>query len=264
MMSHEYGPPFVTDWTVAERLEVPGRLRCGRTEVELPIRYCGVRTVLVTIPARRSDLQALLPDGVRARRLREDDGALVIQFVDMPTTTIGAYRECAISVVVNDTYDWPAAEDAEWRPPPCYALWLSVTTEAARESGQAIWGYPKEVAPTEFDITSDRFQGNVALSGGGRIRATGLFPTSSERGRVQMRVVTGGAGVPLRRSVIEGIGKIALAGESAPRLQIELTPGHAVTNVLQRIRWSLEDAEIISIDDYEYALDAPLSEDAHA
>src|SRR4051812_660183 len=126
-----FGPHFV-DCTaeVATVTGEPGRYRSSAGTFSVPIRYTNARSLLVTQLAPLSALRELLPEGIKPRRVFGAYGALAVQFSCFPETTIGAYDECIIAVVAEDSRRWPAPHlDLAWDAPPCYSIWLAVSSE---------------------------------------------------------------------------------------------------------------------------------------
>jgi hypothetical protein len=249
--------PFVGPMARAERLvDSDHRYRVASGEVQLPIQYDEAHTVLVILPASLGALQSLVPAPLRPQRLHGDRGALILQFVDMPRTTIGPYRECAVSVALREDRAWPEATDIDWRPSPSYVLWLSVTSAIARDSGQAVWGYPKVVADTQFTLAEGRFRGHVDLGNGAVIACAGKAPRTEEWSSVQMRAITG-RGDSMLRSVIAGRGHVAEAAAEEGDVDLELTGGSPITDALLGMDLGPA-AGITVVEKYTYALTAPL------
>lgn len=221
----------------------------------VPIQYEGVRTWIGAFPAALDGLQPLLPPGLQAQRLRGDRGLLVVQFVDMPNTTIGPYREVGIGIPVRRKAAWPdAPADAVWSPPPMFTIWLPVTSRLARDSGRAIWGYPKTIADVEFHASAERFRGRLLLDSRLLLEVDAPCDAHEEHGTIQMRSVTV-LGSQLAHTTITAPAKVARAEDCAASLQIH--PGSVVTDLLCEIDVAPEPVDATFVRDFAYELAAP-------
>jgi hypothetical protein len=249
------GPPL-------EATPVKGRRDLYRTaagDFSVPIQYRGVRTFLVTVPAKLAALREIVPAGVEVRRLYGEYGGLIVQFVDMPNTSIGPYNECTVAVLARDRHPWPEpAGEIAWSPPPCYALWLSVSSEIARHSGQAIWGYPKTLGETLFDVEGQRFRGAVRIDGRTVITCEGPLPEQSERATIYMRSLTHLRG-GLCRTAIHG--ECTYAASEPGRADLRFMPGSRISETLLGLPRLPEPASTVYVSEYDYELCYPLGSD---
>lgn len=124
---------------------------------ELPIVYRRARAWVLAFSAPTRDLAALLPD----RRLRPVElwpgtSALAAALFDYQDTSIGPYREAALSIPCR----WdrstrvplvPLLAEQKLRDVGHWVQLLPVTTAAADEAGRSIWGYPKFVGDIQID-----------------------------------------------------------------------------------------------------------------
>lgn len=251
--------PFVGPFAKAEVLDpVMHRYRAPSGEFQLPIAYESARSVVVVVPAPLEALQAVLPSEVRARRLRGDEGAMIMQFVDLPNTSLGPYRECIVGVMAQHK-EWPDAE-FEFRSPPCYALWVPVTSPLARDAGHAIWQYPKEV--TEIDVSfvdGGPFHAHVRSPSGGALECSGMAPRALEKTTISMRVLTG-RGASLVRSVSLGNACMGQLDGAETKLTVNVTPGGPFTDWMARIPLRVEDATVTAFVEHSFVLPRPLEE----
>lgn len=258
MISSTWEHPLVGTMAGAESV-APGRFRTYAGELSLPIRYHGARTFLCTLPAKRSALNQLLPPGLTARRLYADNGALVIQFLDMPSTTIGPYRECVIGILCADDDGWPAPEEPGWRPGPCFALWLCVTTPIACASGQAIWAYPKVLADTGFTVQDRDFHGWVHMDGQLALECHAQVPKESEHVTIEMRTLTT-CRSEILRTVIRGEADVSLEEQGPCRLAIH--PGTRISDLLGSLSIGADPVHRVYLTSFDYTLEAPLASGA--
>ena len=233
-----------------------GAYRTAVGDFTVPIHYRGVRTFLVTMPAKLASLQLLMPADVRARRLFDDYGALVVQFVDLPNTSIGPYTECTVAVIAEDSYRWPRpAVDLAWEPPPCYALWLAVSSKLAQHSGQAIWGYPKTLAETTFEVEAGRFRGQVHMNERIIIECDAQLPTDEEHANIHMRSLTHLRGELCRTSID---GACVLAASEPGNCQLTFHQGSRISEALKTLALAAEPVSTVYVHKYDYLLGYPL------
>jgi hypothetical protein len=143
-MTADVSRPGGTDGTV-ETLSTGHR-------VELPLSTTA-RARGVVLPASRSGVRALLPDGLRPVRATPTRAA--VTFLSVAYDRIGAsdiepYDEFG---VVFPAVPADAPPVATLRRAGGYVDYLPVTTEPARALGVDVWGYPKVVA----DVTHDEW-----------------------------------------------------------------------------------------------------------
>ncbi|WP_408957191.1 acetoacetate decarboxylase family protein [Natrinema sp. 74] len=148
------------------------RLSTGH-EVELPLELTFAMGG-ITVPARRSRLEAVLPDDLSALAIAPGVGCVALVGIQYhrvggrfdDTEDDGAlepYDEFAVIVpaVRNGRTDAPGAQ-LVGSEIGGYVHWLPVTTDASVALGREIWGYPKERADIEIDDGPQRFQCVVA------------------------------------------------------------------------------------------------------
>lgn len=233
----------------------PGEYTCESGRFQIPIVYKGVRTWIGAFPAALDRVQALLPRGVAAQKFEGDRGLFVVQFVDMPNTTIGSYREVGMGIPVRKMSGAPPTpSDAIWSPPPVYIVWLPVTSRLARDSGQAIWGYPKTVAEVEFETQQDRFCGRLLLDGKLLLEVDASIAGTPESGVIHMRSVTE-IGTRLAQTRITAPATITQYSQFEPCLDIH--PGSAVTDVLCQLGVETRPVASTFVCDFDYELTAP-------
>lgn len=249
--------PFAGELATSRPAGAPGRFVCAAGEYAVPIAYRGVRTFLATFAAPRAALQELLPAGVTARRLYGAMGGLVVQLVDLPDTSIGPYDEAMIGVLADDEYAWPAAggDGYAWEPPPCYALWLAVSTPLAMLSGQASWGYPKTLADTRWSVHGERVSGAVVQGGRTILACEATRALDAERGLIHMRSLTHRGG-ELCRTSIRGHCSYAVADTAS--CELRFLPGSRITETLAQLPPLGAAFSTAYLWNYDYLLEAPL------
>lgn len=222
---------------------------------QLPLRYADAEMILVSVPVDLAELQRWLPAPVRARRSFGSFGFLNIQFVDMPRTTIGPYRECVVSVLCRDDFEWIGVPDEdEWRPAPAFPLWLSVTTQIARESGQAYWGYPKVLADTEFSLSGDTFCGRVHSQGLIDIQLTSPLPRDGAEMPVCIRSLTLVGGM-LSQTEIRGKACVA-EGDPNGSVNLFFSGRSAISRMLAAAQ-AAEAVSVLYVRDFDYSIPPP-------
>jgi hypothetical protein len=249
---HRFAGPMAT----ATKTAVPGRYACSAGELVVPITYRRTRSVIVTVPAPLESLKALLPPSIRPRRLYGPYGSLVVQFVDLVDTTIGPYTESVVAVVAEDSFEWPAPpDDTAWDPRPCYAIWLSVSNELARVSGQAIWGYPKTIGDVEFRVEGADFYGRVMQGGNTILDCKAKCSLDSERSVIRMRSLT-----HLEDRTCRTItqGPCLLTPTHTEPGELRVFPGSPITEALASVVFRADEMSTIYIRDYDYELGHPI------
>jgi hypothetical protein len=220
-----------------------------------PIAYRGVDMVAVSLAAPLDRLQDLVPAPLRARRMYGRYGCLALQFVRMPDTTLGPYQECVVSVACEDQTSWPEPQaHADWRPLPCYPLWLSVTTTAARDFGQRHWGYPKVLAPTEFAVSDENAAGMVKAVGGLDIHLSTRVEREVEPAALQIRSLTL-MGEEVWKTDIRGQARLSqLAG-----VEVDLYLGRRtkISRLLADLGIVREALSVVYVEDFDYELASP-------
>lgn len=138
---------------------------------ELPIVYRRARAWVLAVSAPSRELRGLLPDRrLRPVEVRPGRGVLAAALFDYQDTSIGPYREAALSI--------PCRWERSTRVPLLPLLaerylddvghWvalLPVTTRVADEAGRTIWGYPKFVGEIDIEERGDRVRCNVSDAG---------------------------------------------------------------------------------------------------
>ena len=153
----------------------------------------GARMVAVVAEVERKRLAALLPASLEPRRLYGAMGALSLQFIDIPESPLGPYRECTVSVLCKDTLAWPEPTTPDtWRSMPGFPIWIGVTSERARHFGREVWQYPKYLADVDIQLDGTSFRARVSHPDGVCIRCTATLPTDLERQAVEFRSLSFG------------------------------------------------------------------------
>ena len=129
--------------------------------VELPIRYIETSMMAVAYSASTARLRELTPAPLRMVEVMPGRTPVAIACFDYLETSIGPYGEVSIG--------WPVVDATRWQPPllpllfeqrwPRMGWWvhhLPVTTEAARQAGRSLWGYPKFLADIDFEWDGSR------------------------------------------------------------------------------------------------------------
>jgi hypothetical protein len=151
------------------------------------------RMVVLVVEVERERIARLLPPPLTPRRLFGTTCGMSIQFIDIPKSTIGPYRECTVSVLCKENFVWPRAQSKDWRSLPGFPIWIGVTSEIARRYGCEIWAYPKHVADVEFKVTGDAFRG-AAGAGAVSVRCSAVLTRSLEPTAVEFRSVSARSG----------------------------------------------------------------------
>lgn len=251
------GPHFV-DCTaeVATITGEPGRYRSRAGAFSVPIRYTDARSLLVTQLAPLSALRELLPEGVQPRRVFGTYGALAVQFSCFPQTTIGAYDECIIAVVAKDQRHWPAPRvDLTWEAPPCYSIWLAVSSELALVSGQALWGYPKAIGETSLECSGDTLRAQVRVAGRPIIECVVARPAGLEPSNIRLRSVSYVRG-QLRRTAVYG--QCNLGALSDVPGELVFSPGARVSETLAALPREAGLASVMHLTGFDFTLPLPL------
>jgi hypothetical protein len=136
-----------------------------------------------------ASLAPTLPAPLVPRRLFGSTGALSIQFIDVKDSSIGAYRECTVSVLCRDPLTRTTSIEAAWCSPPGFPIWIAVTSETAREYGVSVWAYPKWAGDVAFTIEAGRFHGSASIPGLGAVfmTAAATIPAELETGGIVLR-----------------------------------------------------------------------------
>ncbi|PGF16501.1 acetoacetate decarboxylase [Natrinema sp. CBA1119] len=148
------------------------RLSTGHV-IELPLELSFAMGGM-TVPARRSRLEAVLPEGLSSLAMAPGVGCVALVGIqyhrvgggDRDETGLEPYDEFAVIIpaVHGSRADLPLAQLADGEIGG-YVHWLPVTTDPSVALGRECWGYPKERA----DITvTDGPDGIRAVVDGGR------------------------------------------------------------------------------------------------
>lgn len=249
--------PFAGPMASAER--VKGKENIFRTDAgdfEVPIEYFNVRTFIVSFSMKLEALRGLLPSDVRPRRLYGDYGALIVQFADIPNTSIGSYNECIVSIMADSGFDWPSIEkEAIWNPPPCYAIWLSVSSKIAQKSGQAIWGYPKVIGDTSFRIDEKRFFGQVTVGDTIIISCSAALPENHDNGYIYMRSFAHREGVLCYTTIS---GDCQYSADEPGDCELHFYPGTVFSTRLCDMPKLTQPSSTVYLSNYTYKLDYPI------
>ena len=133
-----------------------------------------------------SRLAPMLPPPLTPRRLYGSTGGLSIQFLDIPDSTIGPYRECTLSILCKADQAWPDS-GASWRSLPGFPIWIAVTSVLARLYGREVWAYPKYVGDVEFAIEGEHFRGAAVGPDQTRVECSATLPSDLEPSDVEIQ-----------------------------------------------------------------------------
>ncbi|MFD1563432.1 acetoacetate decarboxylase family protein [Haloarchaeobius amylolyticus] len=207
------------------------RLSTGH-EIELPLELSFAMGG-VTVPARRSRLEAILPDGLSSLAIAPGVGCVALVGIQYhrvggeqgDATGLEPYDEFAVIVpTVHDSRtNVPVAQLADGTFGG-YVHWLPVTTEPAVTLGREIWGYPKERA----DVTvTDGPNGIRTVVAGGRyggeaVRLEVTRPRLSPRARdwTMASYTTKDDGLLRTTAKIDGEVAIGLGPSIGTRLEV--------------------------------------------
>lgn len=227
------------------------------SDVQTPIGYRGVSMFIASLPVERAALQSALPNGLRARRLFGPYGCLNLQFVSMPDTDVGPYSECVVSIACDDEFSWNnQADSIDWRPLPCFPLWLSVDTVVARDAGHRFWAYPKVVAETALESAVARSKGTVRIGGDVDLELAIPYPASHEAGDLEIRSLTVANG-ELWQTAFSG--KASINREQDVPVSLKLGGFSAISRWLGSLSIPDRALEVVSVKDFNYELDAPFN-----
>jgi hypothetical protein len=247
--------PFIGQFASARRLGGSAdRYEMDSGIVDLPIRYSGACMAVVLLPADARKLRELLPVGYQPCRIGPGRAALVLQFVSFPESSIGAYRESVVGILCRAHQNWTGESLADFQPSPAYALWLSVTSKLARDSGQAIWGYPKELAPTRVEI-GESLEAEVSLPGGAFLRCRAPLASRTVAMSTSIRSVTC-LDRKIAHTTITGVAD--LGEEPVATCRLDIGRGSAITDFLAGLEIDLDRAHTTVLRDYECALPPPV------
>jgi hypothetical protein len=158
---------------------------------ELRATARGARMFVTVAEVEHSRLAQLLPPALTPRRLYGSIAALSLQFLDIPESTVGPYRECTLSVLCKDEFDWPPGASAPiWRSMPGFPIWIAVTNEMARWYGREIWAYPKFVGEVQFELERGDFRGSAAVHEQGSVRCSAAIADDLEPGELELRSIS--------------------------------------------------------------------------
>ena len=207
------------------------RLSTGH-EISLPLAL-SLAMGGVVVPARRSRLEAVLPDALSSLAIAPGVGCVALVAIqyhrvggDRDTTGLEPYDEFAVII--------PAVHGSRTNTPIAplaggeiggYVHWLPVTTEPAVALGREIWGYPKE--RTDVTVT-DGPDGVRAVVAGGRdgdretVRLEVARPRTSVRARDwTLASYTTKAGALVRTPVqVQGDVAIGIGPSVGTRLEV--------------------------------------------
>jgi len=213
------------------------RLSTGH-EISLPLALSLAMGGIV-VPARRSRLEAVLPDALSSLAIAPGVGCVALVAIqyhrvggdDRDTTGLDPYDEFAVII--------PAVHGSRTNTPIAplaggeiggYVHWLPVTTEPAVALGREIWGYPKE--RTDVTVT-DGPDGVRAVVAGGRdgdretVRLEVARPRTSVRARDwTLASYTTKAGA-LMRTPVQVQGDVAIGIGPSVGTRLEVAPALA-------------------------------------
>ncbi|SDB97834.1 acetoacetate decarboxylase family protein [Natrinema hispanicum] len=208
------------------------RLSTGH-EISLPLAL-SLAMGGVVVPARRSRLEAILPDALSSLAVAPGVGCVALVAIqyhrvggdDRDTTGLEPYDEFAVIIpaVHGSRTNTPIAPLAGGEIGGC-VHWLPVTTEPAVALGREIWGYPKE--RTDVTVT-DGPDGVRAVVAGGRdgdretVRLEVARPRTSVRARDwTLASYTTKAGALVRTPVqVQGDVAIGIGPSVGTRLEV--------------------------------------------
>ncbi|MFA9417046.1 acetoacetate decarboxylase family protein [Natrinema sp. HArc-T2] len=188
----------------------------------------------VVVPARRSRLEAILPDGLSSLAIAPGIGCVALVGIqyhrvgrsERDATGLEPYDEFAVIIpaVYGSRTNVPLAQLADGEIGG-YVHWLPVTTEPAVALGRELWGYPKE--RTAVTVT-DGPNGVRAVVSGGRygnretVRLEVSRPQASVRDRDwTLASYTTKAGTLLRTPVqIQGDAAIGIGPSVGTTLEV--------------------------------------------
>ncbi|ELY67953.1 acetoacetate decarboxylase family protein [Natrinema versiforme] len=220
--------------TVDERTRK--RLSTGH-EVALPLELSFAMGG-VTVPARRSRLEAVLPEGLSSLAIAPGIGCVALVGIryhrvgggDRGGTGLEPYDEFAVIVpaVRGSRTSLPGAQlvDSEIGG---YVHWLPVTTDPSIALGRELWGFPKERAAitvsdgpnairTVVDADGDRY------GGGETVRLEVAHPRTGARARDwSMASYTRNDGA-LLRTAAQIRGEVAIAPGPSVGTRLEVAP----------------------------------------
>jgi hypothetical protein len=139
--------------------EGDARVTTSPSPPTLPVRCIEASALLAAYVVRTDFLQTVTPNPLRVVELIPGYSALGIACIDYRQTTLGAYGEVGISWPTVNAARHPGLARIPALPLLFGALWptlgwwvhkLPVTTEAARDAGVAVWGYPKFIASIDY------------------------------------------------------------------------------------------------------------------
>jgi len=99
----------------------------------------------------------ILPHGLQPVEPHHGMSILTVTAFEFHASSVGAYREIALSVIVSPRVKQgdPMARAA------MFPFLVGTTTRAAREHGMSVWHLPHH--PTDLDVRIDRKQGEITL-----------------------------------------------------------------------------------------------------
>jgi hypothetical protein len=186
-------------------------------DVELPVLYRDLSSILAFFRvehARAADVLSSTP----FMPVRFGTGFAVagLAMFDYRDCTLGAYRECALTVAaVPRSRTAPAVplldllRPAAHRGVGFHILDLPVTTVLADVAGRELWGFPKFVTTIDLEVGSDSVRGAVAVPGG--CEPIVIIEGTLGRGFIlppMDHVVYSSRGDETLRTLIKGIGKM--------------------------------------------------------
>lgn len=148
------------------------------------------KMVAIVLEVEAERLGSLLPAPLVPRRLYGTTCAMSIQFIDIPESTVGPYRECTVSVLCKENVAWPRAEDEGWRSLLGFPIWIAVTSDVACFYGREVWAYPKFVGDVHFELHGDEFRGFAAVAGGPSVRCSAALTRELDATPVEFRSVS--------------------------------------------------------------------------
>jgi hypothetical protein len=138
---------------------------------ELPIVYRRARAWVAAFPAPTRELRRLLPDPrLSPIEVWPGTAALAAALFDYEDTSIGPYREAALSVPCRWNRStriplWPLLAERQLEDVGHWVQLLPVTTSVADEAGRTIWGYPKFVGEIEIEASASHMRCRVSDAG---------------------------------------------------------------------------------------------------
>lgn len=148
------------------------RTRVSAGEVQLPILYYDASALYAFFLVEQEKIRHVLLDAELDPGMRLGSKAVVgLACYQYRNTSVGVYNEVGLAVAVTRQGDrlamggWrdvlASFTHPEERRSGLYVLDLPVTTPIANAAGREIWGFPKFVAPIDFELDEGHFACSV-------------------------------------------------------------------------------------------------------